>query len=200
MRSFVIIGRTATASSEFLLDDLAGSSGRLDVLVRSVRAALLTSHGVRKDAEIFLVLLGGDRAPRTVRFQGETAKFLRPDERSLAILLQKSLASHADDAAPGFVEVRPGVSISRGTAAALLSTFVGRPLYVLSEGAPDVRDARLAAEPVIVLGDHTGFDEETLADLRARDTISCSLGPVSLHTDDAVCVMNNELDRRGAQG
>ncbi len=193
----MIIGRTATASSDFLLDDLAGSSGRIDVLVRSVRAALLTSHGVRKDAEMFLVLLGGQRAPRTVRIQGDTAKFLRPDERSLAILLQKSLASRADDDAPGFADVRPGISIARGDLRALFPSFLGRPLYVLSEGAEDVRDATLAKDGVIVLGDHTGFDDDTLAHLRARGAISTSLGPVSLHTDDAVSVMNNELDRRG---
>jgi tRNA (pseudouridine54-N1)-methyltransferase len=196
VRSFVIIGRTATASSDFLLDDLAGSSGRLDVLTRCVRAALLTSHGVRKDADVFLVLLGGERAPRTVRIQGETAKFLRPDERSLAVLLQKSLASHADDDATGFVDLRHGVSLSRGGVVELLPMFEGRPLYVLSEGAPDVREATLAKGAVIVLGDHTGFDEDTLAALRARGATSASLGPVSLHSDDAVCVMNNELDRR----
>lgn len=197
MRTFVIVGRTATASSEFLLDDLAGSSGRLDVLVRCVRAALLTSHGVRKNAEIFLILLGGDRAPRTVRIDGETAKFLRPDERSLAILLQKSLASRADDDVTGFVAVRPGVSIARGGLPELLPSFGARALIVLAEGAPDVRAAALDSGAVVVLGDHTGFDELVLADLHARGAASASLGPVSMHTDDAVCVMNNELDRRG---
>jgi tRNA (pseudouridine54-N1)-methyltransferase len=196
VRSFVIIGRTATASSEFLLNDLAGTSGRLDVLVRSVRAALLTSHGVRKDAEVFLVLLGGERAPRTVRIRGETAKFLRPDEPNLAVLLQKALASRVDDDATGFVDLRNGVSISRGGIIELLPAFDGRALYVLSEGAPDVRGAALAQNAVIVLGDHTGFDAGTLAALQAHGAASVSLGPVSLHTDDAVCVMNNELDRR----
>ena len=193
----MIIGRTATASSEFLLDDLAGTSGRLDVLVRSVRAALLTSHGVRKDTEAFLVLLGGERAPRTVRIRGETAKFLRPDERSLAVLVQKALSSHADDPpVTGFAELRHGVAIARAGLEELLPALEGRPLYVLSETAPDVRGATIAGDPVIVLGDHLGFDPATLAMLAARGSTSVSLGPVSLHTDDAITVMNNELDRR----
>ena len=103
----MIIGRTATASSAFLLDDLAGTRGRLAVLVRRVPAALLTSPGVRQDTAAFLVLLGGERAPRTVRIRGETAKFLRPDGRSLAVLVQKALSSHADDPpVTGFAELR----------------------------------------------------------------------------------------------
>ena len=86
MRRFVLLGQRATASPDFLLDDLAGTSGRLDVLLRSLRAALLVSHGLRRDTVVYLVLLGGPRAPTSLRFEGANAKFLRPEERSLATL------------------------------------------------------------------------------------------------------------------
>jgi tRNA (pseudouridine54-N1)-methyltransferase len=179
-----------------VIDDLPGSSGRLDVLIRSVRAALLTSHGVRKDADIFLIVGRGERAPRTIRINGETAKFLRPDERSTAILIQKTLANRADDDVEGFAELRHGIAIAHGDLTALLPSFQGRPLCVLSETAPDVRSVALPPDTVIVLGDHEGFDDSTLDLLRARGAIFVSLGPTSLHTEDAVTVMNNELDRR----
>src|SRR3954470_1143092 len=93
MRRFVVIGQRATASPNFSLLDLPSTSGRLDVLLRCLRAALLVSHGVRRDTVVYLVLLGGPGAPRTLRVDGATAKFLRPDERSLAVLAQKALAA-----------------------------------------------------------------------------------------------------------
>ena len=67
MIRIAVVGHAAHAAADFSLDDFPGTSGRLDVLARSVRAALLVSHGVRRDVTIYLVLLGGDRAPRTVR-------------------------------------------------------------------------------------------------------------------------------------
>src|SRR5579859_1995937 len=110
MRRFVILGQTAQASPDFRLDDLPGTSGRLDVLVRCVRAALLISHGVRQDAIVYLVLCGGEAAPRVLRVVGAAVRFLRPDERSLATLLKKALAERSEGEEERFVEVRPGIS------------------------------------------------------------------------------------------
>ena len=67
MRCFVVIGQKATASADFSLSDIPGTSCRLDVLLRCIRAALLLSHELRRDTVVYLVLQGGPRAPRTVR-------------------------------------------------------------------------------------------------------------------------------------
>src|SRR6185503_9636957 len=107
--------RTALASGDFSLDDLASSSGRLDVLLRCVRAALLVSHGLRRDVLVYLVLRGGGKS-RVLRIDGRSAKFLRPDERSLAVLLQKTLSgavSHQQSAV-SFDDMRPGLSLCEG--------------------------------------------------------------------------------------
>ncbi|MDP9002115.1 MAG: tRNA (pseudouridine(54)-N(1))-methyltransferase TrmY, partial [Myxococcota bacterium] len=95
MRRFVIIGRSAIASDDFLLEDIPGTGGRLDILLRCLRAGLLVSHGIRRDVVMYLVLLGGPRAPRVLRADASGLKFVRPDERSLATLAKKALASHA---------------------------------------------------------------------------------------------------------
>src|SRR4051812_44596086 len=112
MRRFVVIGQRASASPDFSLLDLPSSSGRLDVLLRCLRAALLVSHGLRRDTVVYLVLLGGPRAPRALRVDGASARFLRPDERSLAILVQRSLAAEVEG--PGFVPVKPGIAVADG--------------------------------------------------------------------------------------
>lgn len=199
MRRFIVIGQRATASPDFSLTNLPASSGRLDVLLRCLRAALLFSHGLRRDTVVYLVLLGGPRAPRSLRIEGATARFLRPDERSLAVLAQKVLAAPAEGS--GFVAVRPGIAVAEGGLDAVLADLGPTALYVLEEGAPDLRDAALdEPDSAFFLGDHVGFDETTRARLAALGATAVGVGPVSVHADDAVVLVHNELDRRGREG
>jgi tRNA (pseudouridine54-N1)-methyltransferase len=203
MRRFVIVGQKALASDEFRLDDLPGTSGRLDILARCLRAALLSSHGLRRDVVVYLVLLGGPRAPRVVRVSGREIQFLRPDERSLAVLMQKVLASRADEGASGFVPVRAGISVAQGELEPVLADAAGAPVFVLDEAAPDIRalpDAALLREDdagaLFVLGDHLGIPAALERRLDAAGAVRVAIGPVPIHADDVVAVVTNELDRR----
>jgi tRNA (pseudouridine54-N1)-methyltransferase len=196
MRRFVILGRTAKASDEFLLDDLPGSSGRLDVLLRCVRSALLTSHGLRPDVLVYLVLQGGPRAPRVIRIGGAGLQFVRPDERSLALLVQKALGRHAGGSA-GFTEQKPGLSVADGGLDCVLADLREARCYVLEEGAADLRGAVPSSGDVaFFIGDHLGFDPDARATLASYGAEPVGIGPVSLHSDDVVAVVSNELDRR----
>lgn len=202
MRRFVIIGQRATASPGFSLVDIPGTSGRLDVLLRCVRAALLVSHGLRRDTVVYLVLLGGPEAPRSLRIDGSAARYLRPDERSLAVTVQKALteASRATQAETkgSFVAVRPGIAVAEGGVDAVLADLGEGPRYVLEEGAQDVRDHPLGGDHgTFFLGDHLGFDEASRAALAGVEALS--VGPVSLQADDVITLVANELDRREAR-
>lgn len=198
MRRFILIGQTASASGDFSLADLASSSGRLDVLLRCVRAALLVSNGLRRDVRVYLVLRGGEQAPRTLRIDGQRAKFLRPDERSLAVLVQKTLvACQLSGLSREFREVRPGIAACAGDLEQVLAEVGDGPRYVLHEAGRDVREqAFVGNDATFFVGDQLGFDQATLARLDALGCTQISLGPVSLHSEDAIAVISNELDRR----
>jgi tRNA (pseudouridine54-N1)-methyltransferase len=199
MRSFVVLGQTALASDDFALDDLPSTSGRIDVLLRCVRAAVLFSHGIRHDVVVYLVLGGGGRAPRVLRLRGADAKFVRPDERSLATLVKKVLATRVDGYASGFVDVRPGIAIASGGLKLVLLDVEGSAMYVLEEGASDLRDEPpWLGDASFFLGDHRGFDRSTRAELAQAGARPISVGPVSLHTEDAIAIVSNEIDRRAA--
>lgn len=197
MRRFVVIGQKATASEDFSLDDLPATSGRLDVLLRCVRAALLVSHGLRRDTMIYLVLGGGPRAPRTIRIDGRTAEYVRPDERSLAGAI-RALLKHGE--APGgalFSESTRGVAIADGGLDAVIADLGEHVAYVLDESATDMRAAPIDLEhPVFFVGDHLGIDEVARARVAALGAIALSVGPISVHADDAITLAQNELDRR----
>jgi tRNA (pseudouridine54-N1)-methyltransferase len=195
LRRFVLIGQTASASGDFSLENLPSSSGRLDALLRALRAALLVSHAVRTNACVYLVLRGGPKAPRVLRVDGARVKFLRPDERSLALLIKKTLDA-APPALSELTELRPGVDLRDGDLAELLSELADAPSYVLEEGGADVRTAALPEDAWFFLGDHQGFDAASRELLGARGAATLSVGPRSLHAEDVVTLLNNELDRR----
>jgi tRNA (pseudouridine54-N1)-methyltransferase len=199
MRRFVVVG-IATASAEFLLDDIPGTSGRLDVGLRCIRASLLVSHGLRRDAMVYLVLRGGPNAPRILRIDGAAARFLRPDERSLAVLVKKVLASDADRTAAGFVEVKAGVAIARGDLERVVPDLADARRYVLEMGAPDLRDTPGLEEgnAAFFLGDSLGVDAPTRAQLTLLRCRAIGVGPIVVHAEDAIAIVSNELDRREA--
>lgn len=63
-------------------------TGRVDVLARCVNAALWVSNGIRRDTTIFLMLFPQNL---TVEIRGEDVKGLNPDERTMALYLQRTL-------------------------------------------------------------------------------------------------------------
>ena len=210
MRRFVIVGQTAKASPDFLLVDIPSTSGRLDVLLRSLRAALLYSHGVRKDSIVYLLLLGLPERVCTARIEGSASRYLRPDERSLATTLKK-LLTHASSSAAfvdkafvdkafvdkAFVDKRAGMAVAEGGMEVVLPELAGSTLYLLEAGAPDIRGLALTGQDqTFVLGDHLGLQEGVRAQLLAAGAVPVSVGPRPLHTEDVIALVHNELDRR----
>ena len=112
-RRFAIIGHRVPASGKIILNDLAGGSGRLDVLCRAVNSALFLSHGIRNDSQIILHLLGGDGPPRRIRFDGEYLKGVRVEERAIAGHVAKIIAEPVPVLGQ-WISASPGIDYSGG--------------------------------------------------------------------------------------
>jgi tRNA (pseudouridine54-N1)-methyltransferase len=189
MIRFAALGHLVPTSGDFSLNDLPGGAGRMDVLCRCVTASLFLSHGIRRDAEVFLILLGQPDPPATVLFSGEKVRYLNPDERSAASLIRKSLSLPRG---PEFRESTPGVFVRRGGLEELLAQY---PFALLDESGTDVRKADFLSGNYMV-SDHlnlTSGERELV-----RDLPLISVGPLSLHADHAITVLLNESDRRAA--
>jgi len=193
-RTFIVVGRSAHAEGGVRLDDLAGTSGRLDVLVRCLRSALCVSHGIRRNVVVHLVLQGGAR-PVAVRVRGAEAQFIRPDERALALTVIKAVARHTaeHEGHAGYALQRNGIAVAWGGLEVALDDAAG-VRFVLEEGSQDLRPAP-AEDAVFVIGDHLGFADDVRAHLAGLGARAVSVGPVSLHSDDVVTLVSNELDR-----
>jgi tRNA (pseudouridine54-N1)-methyltransferase len=196
MRSFVVIGLDAT--DDFSIDDLPGTSGRLDVGLRCVRAALLVSHGVRRDAVVYLILCAASLGGRILRIRGSDVRFIRPDERSLAVLAQKALAAPRGEGTDGFVPIRAGVAVATGGLERVLTDLGDVVSYVLEEDAPDIRGVSGlgSTDCAFFVGGPTGYGEVARARLAAMGAQAVGVGPISVHAEDAIAIVSNEIDRR----
>ena len=191
MRRFFVVGHRASTSPTFPLDDLAGGAGRIDIVLNAANAALLTAHGIRTDVEVGLLLLGPPDPPRLVRLQGQGLRSYQPDIRSNAALLRRSL-EHASRVER---ETSPGLVASRATFAEALDRF--GPTYVyLKESGKDIRVTDLPADGTFVLSDNQDLTAEEERVLLDRGAVVVGLGRVALHTDHAIAIVHNELDRR----
>lgn len=193
MRTFIVIGHKATTSPDFSLEDIPGTSGRLDILCRCINASFVLSHGIRKDVNVYLILLGGE-VPKTLWLKGDVLKHLNPDERTTAALLKKALAR---ETAPEWTRSTPGIFVRTGGLAELLPDLKEKKLVYLREDGEDIRSVdrnTLKGDLAFILGDHTGMtpDEERLIE-QAGATI-VSVGPTSLHADHCIVIVNLALD------
>ena len=187
----MVVGHKAASAPGFNLKDLAGTGGRIDVLVRCVGAALLVSHGLRPDVELVTLHLGPPAAPKAVRWRSGAMRHLNPDERTTATLFEKALG--APTTGPVWQPATPGVDVA---VLSLEEALGPGPLVQLHEEGEDVAEADLPRDATFVLGDHLGFAPEEEALLAARGARRVGLGPVSLQADQCIVVLHNHLDRR----
>jgi len=193
MRQFVVVGHEASADVDISLDDLPGA-GRFDVLCRSVTAALLTSHGIREDTRIHVVI---DDAV-TITVDGATVRRLNPDERSTAALLRGALGERDEAIGHQPVESSPGVELRRrGFEATLDAIGSDGELVVLDADGEPAATTELPERPIFVLSDHRDFTAAERKTLEERGARRLSLGPVALHGDQAIAVAHNALDTSG---
>ncbi len=192
MRRFLVVGHRAATTPSFSLDDLAGAAGRMDILLAAANAALLLAHDIRRDAEAALVLLGPPDPPRLVRILGHRVRSYQPDLRSNAALLRKALG-HSSRVER---ETSPGILSAKASFEETLDRL-GPTFVYLKEGGKDVRTAALPADATFVLSDNQDLTPAEEHAVLSRDALIVGLGPHALHTDQAIVLVQNELDRRG---
>jgi tRNA (pseudouridine54-N1)-methyltransferase len=194
MRGFLVVGNKAV-TKPFSLKDLAGSAGRMDILCRCVAQALFISHGIRKDTEIYLLLLGEPDPPKALKIVGSEVRHMAPDERNVGGLIRKALGIKAEQE---WRRSTPGIYVARKNLRDLLdelSKKFGEIVYLREDGV-DIREVACKLEnPLFVLGDHIGLkeDDEKLVLEYADETVS--LSPLSLQADQCIVITHYELDR-----
>ena len=194
MRTFIVVGHKATTTPNFSLEDIPGTSGRLDILCRCINAAYVLSHGIRHDVRILLVLCGGE-PNKTICLRGVDLRHLNPDERTTAALLKKALTIVAG---PAWSMSTSGIFVRTGGLDNVLSDLKAKgikPVYLREDGM-DVHKANcnLSGDAVFILGDHMGMTPEEETQILQAGAEVVSIGPASLHADHCIVLVNWMLD------
>ncbi len=176
MVTFIVKSNTAQAT--FLLKDLPGSGRRIDILCRCVNSAFCLSHDIRRDVTLYLCFAG-----KTLTFVGRELKHLTPDERGIAVIIQKALEGNPT----------PGVYVSNATFEETLREQKGEIVFLHEEGE-DISHISLHENMCFVLAGHKGFNK-TDQKLLERMGKKVSISPKILHTDHCIIVVHNFLDR-----
>ncbi|HIP89927.1 MAG TPA: tRNA (pseudouridine(54)-N(1))-methyltransferase TrmY [Thermococcus paralvinellae] len=197
MRIFIIKANHAHTKADFSLKDLPGTSGRIDLLCRSVNSAFLLSHGFRKNVRVWLNLNGPPDPPKTIRFEGYEIrpKTINPDERSIAKLITKALVAGEKIREPSKEhQVLPGIYISNLTFEHVVrKTIKIAKLYYLHEEGKPITEVNFKGNVAFVLGDHIGLTEEDeafLEDIAEK----VSVGRKSYLTSHVIAYVNIYLD------
>src|SRR2546427_517857 len=149
------------------------------------------AHDLRRDVEVGLLLLGPPNPPRFVRFEGFRLRNYQPDIRSNAALVRRALV----DVSRIERESSPGVFGSQTNFEEALDRF--GPVFVYAkEGGKDIRQASLPADATFVFSDNQDLMAAGGRALTERGALVVGLGPMALHTDHAIAILQNELDRR----
>ncbi len=166
----------------------------MDVLVRCVTSAFFLSHEIRKDTEVYLILQGGDDAPKTVRFSGESIRYLNPDERSTSSLVRNALMKDVPE--EGEIRSSPGVYISRMSFENVLEYLSDKGNFVyLKEDGTDIRGFEFPENPVFILGDDRDLTEEEESATLSYSPSKICLGPRSMLASQCIVIAQNEMDR-----
>ena len=193
MPAFVVIGKKVCTDGRFSLNDLTGSTGRLDVLLRCINSSFMLSNDIRRDIDLYLVLQGEPDAPKTLLLRGSELKYLNPDERATSALVKNALMKKNIE--QDWAKSTPGIYVARRDFDGVLDELQGKRIVYLKEDGQFLKDIELSQDDVFVLGgkdDISEAEEELIAQL--PDTLKISLGPKSLHADHCITVTLNALD------
>ena len=193
-RKFAIIGHRAQSSGKLNLNDLAGSSGRIDVLARAVNTVLFLSHGIRKDSEVILHLEGGPGPSRRIGFIGERIRGVHPDERAICGHLNKALKNPVTPIG-GQQEIHSGLWHSGGSIQHTLSEWERSEtkIYVLDANGCEFNPELHNCDNVgFILSDDQPFTDEENETMKSYERIC--LGKKWLQGHSCIAIIHHQLD------
>ncbi|MDY6788931.1 MAG: tRNA (pseudouridine(54)-N(1))-methyltransferase TrmY [Candidatus Nanohaloarchaea archaeon] len=187
-RSFVLIQHDVRTDAEFSIDGTA-NNGRLDIGCRFLNSVLFTSYSLRRDVDAHLIFKGPPDPPLHLHFSGKKISGLHPDERSIAGYIKKNLKSFENRS----VTANKGVMIDRRNLETLLKDLEGRPVLLHEEGE-SINSFETPENPVFVLGDHLGIEEEEIDLIESLDCAKMSLGTQSYQAQQVASFLNIWMD------
>ena len=172
----------------FLLKDLPGSGKRIDVLCRDLAACFEWAPMTWLKSRLEMIAIIGDS--KILKFNNPDDQ-IRNGEVGWATVIRNSLRGEP----PGFI------TVSNGTLEDVIQELNRPPasaLWILDEEGSDlskVPDMYLAPQNSFMLGDHRGFDAQTMDIISKYKIPKISLGRKSYLSSHCLAAIISEFER-----
>ena len=187
-RIFLVVSPTAITSPNFKLKGIASSTGRLDVIARSIIVALKTENGIRRDTEFWGLLEGPPNPPMLIKVIGSEVDYILYNEMEVIKNLRNIMKG---EHIKGYILEKKGF---KEAVKELMSKVNG--LYYLREDGRNINEETFRHESVgFILGSHIDLSpsyEEHLASLGVE---RLKLNSVSYLTSQCITIIHRILDR-----
>ena len=194
--AILMIGHDVPPDGPVRLDDLAGGTGRLDVLIRGLQTGILTSHGLREDVVFDWLLCGGEEDRwRWIRWVGRDLRSVAADERSIGGHVRSVLDEKV--AINRWTRHAPGIFSRRAVLHKVLSLWnrAGRTAVVLGRDAPALEGPLSAGVKVgVVVSDHQSLTMKESELLEEHGAHGASIGSRWLQGHSAIAITLAVLD------
>ena len=187
MRIFLVVSPTATTSPDFPLKGVAGRTGRLDVIARSIVSAFKVRDNYRRNVMFYALLLGPPNPPKLLIVDGRTLEKTPSSEREALLLIKKSLQGKELE----------GVRVENWGFKHVIKHFLRmtKNIYYLREdGKWFYEKVRPSKYNVFILGSHVDLPHEYETFLRDRKIPRVSLGRISYLTSQCITIIHWFLD------
>ena len=189
-RTFIVVSPTARTSPDFPLKGIAGSTGRLDVIARSILTILQLDENIRKSIVFKALLMGPPNPPIVLEVYGSLVRGIYENEIKVIEAIRKVLAG----------EHVEGFSIEKVSLKKLLENLLNtheRVYYLHENGEEILRSIKPAKTIAFILGSHVDIPTEYEVIIDKMNIPRVSLGSISYLTSQCIIIVNWLLDNYG---
>ncbi len=187
MRTFIFISHASTNPK---FKDIY-KAGRLDIAIHSIIHAFFVSNGLRKYIDFNLLLLGKPDPPKRIQI---ISNLETPwSKKDIAEMIRIALWKFKEGKK---IEALKGVFIERKSLKEILEEYKNKNIYVLDINGKPIEEVKIE-NPVFVIGDYYGFEQEEIkiAKKYAREIVS--LGKIPYFSSQCIFAINYYLDKIG---
>ncbi|MBS3072733.1 hypothetical protein J4477_02780 [Candidatus Pacearchaeota archaeon] len=197
MREFIYFSNRAVTSGKYLSENLM-QAGRMDIAIHVLINSLFLSHKIREKTKVHLIFNGPPNPPQHLIIfpdgKNSSGK-IQLSKKDVAGLIKKLLYKSNPDK---ITQVEEGYEVEKKSIFKVLDEMEkeGKEIYVLDYKGEDIRKIKFSENPVLIIGDHEGFNKKELKKLKSYGK-AISIGKETYFASQVVTIINNELDRQG---
>ncbi|MBU5690130.1 MAG: hypothetical protein QXM68_02740 [Candidatus Aenigmatarchaeota archaeon] len=170
------------ATGDFSINNISGA-GRMDVVCRSLTAALWLSDKLRDDTIFYALLEGQPKPPKLLTFDPLKMKRFYPDERNIASHIRLALLGNQKSIKVEEISFKDFINQAK------------TQIVFLDKYGEDIRKVYIEDDVLFILGDDKGLSDEDREFLKDK-SIKVSVGKKVYLSSQVISIVQNELDRR----